>query len=35
MFEIVRNDNENLAEEREILIEHLRNSLNGIKELKS
>lgn len=35
MFEIVRNDNETLAEEREILIDQLKNSMRGIKELKN
>ena len=34
MFEIVQNDNESLAEEREILIDELRTSMNGIKELR-
>ena len=35
MFEIVRNDNESLVEEREILMEQLQNSILGIKELKN
>lgn len=35
MFEIVRNDNEGLVEEREILMEQLQNSILGIKELKN
>lgn len=35
MFEIVKSDNENLVEEREALMEHLQNSILGIKELKN
>lgn len=35
MFEIVRTDNEELVEEREILIDQLQNSILGIKELKN
>lgn len=35
MFEIVRNDNESLAEERELLIDQLKNSMMGIKELRN
>lgn len=35
MFDIVRNDNEGLVEEREILMEQLQNSILGIKELKN
>lgn len=34
MFEIVQNDNETLAEERELLLDELTVSMNGIKELK-
>lgn len=34
MFEIVQNDNESLAEERELLIGELKTSMNGIKELR-
>lgn len=34
MFDIVRTDNESMAEEREIIIDHLKNSVLGIKELK-
>ena len=33
MFEIVQNDNESLAEDRELLIDELKNSMLGIKEL--
>lgn len=35
MFEVIKNDNESLVEEREILIDHLKNSMAGIKELKN
>ena len=34
MLDIVQSDNENLAEEREMLLDELTISMNGIKELK-
>lgn len=35
MFEMVKSDNMALAEERELLFDELKTSMEGIKELKN